>query len=217
MKYQIFLPILALLTFFVTSCEEERQFPGVSDSVPLLIAIQSDVCCREGESLTVYEPNNNDFQIFDEDNYSVEWKVGNVIVASGSRIECVCGNSYKVVVTDLATGETAQAKHTPIECADGLQKNIESVEITYLPAPPLNISEADLYACLNNIGDKDGGCSGPTCETLIAELRPYYQKTANETGEAQAFCVACCQDGVLVYALVIVTPNNIPESHLQKE
>lgn len=114
--------LIALLSFFTTSCEESIDMPTPEPSatlVPLSLAINTSTCTLQGESLTIVNPDNQDFEAYASDEFLVAWIVGDgKVVGNGHRMECACGNTYKTVVTELATGNSAEIEYTAIDCDD---------------------------------------------------------------------------------------------------
>ena len=80
------------------------------------LAIQSSICIREGESLTVYDPNNKDMNIFNGDFFIVQWKIGREVIESGNTLDCFCGDKVTVEVTDMTNGEIYRQEYEAIDC-----------------------------------------------------------------------------------------------------
>lgn len=122
MKTSNIIFLIALLSIFTYSCEETVELPTPEPSVtlaPLPLAISSSTCTLQGESLTVINPDTQDFEAYASDDFSVEWLTGDGKVAGTShRLECACGKTFKAVVTELATGVSAEIEHTAIDCDD---------------------------------------------------------------------------------------------------
>ncbi|MCF8244173.1 MAG: hypothetical protein K9J37_03665 [Saprospiraceae bacterium] len=122
MKNLIIFIQISLLSFSVISCEKKTvELPSNNEeagTMPLPIAIHSDVCYWEGESLTVFNPETGNFQTYNQDVYAVVWKIGAEQVGSGTRLECVCGATYTVVVEQVVTGASAQMDYTAVDCRD---------------------------------------------------------------------------------------------------
>jgi hypothetical protein len=112
---------VVLFCLFGVACEREIKLPAPGSEVTsetLQLAVSSSTCVLKGESLTVYDPDSQDFEAYNSDNYTVEWKIGDVRAGTGIRIECVCGNTYTVKVTDETTGNTGEMEYVAIDCDD---------------------------------------------------------------------------------------------------
>ncbi len=120
MKTTFFSLLVSFISLSIISCEKGDGLqsipPEQSISEPLPLAISSSVCILEGESLIVYNSETQDFEAYNSDTYVVEWNVGFEQVSTGYRIECVCGKTFSVVVTDIDAGISAQMEYTAFDC-----------------------------------------------------------------------------------------------------
>lgn len=83
------------------------------------IAVLSAPCFREGEALTVYNPYDPDLNYYASAAYRVQWwDLGRGVVQfEGISTPCVCGTTYRVVVTRLEDHASAGTTYTAIDCA----------------------------------------------------------------------------------------------------
>jgi hypothetical protein len=86
------------------------------------VAILAAPCYREGEALTVYNPNNPDLNFYDTEAYRVQWLERGVVQFEGATTPCVCGKTYRVVVTRLEDDISASVIYTTIDCAGPVDK-----------------------------------------------------------------------------------------------
>ena len=119
MKTPIQFILFFLLCLSVISCKKEDQLPlpeQLTPRQPLPMAIHSSTCILSGESLIVYDPNTSHFETYNADIFIVEWKIEDIQVGSGTHLECACGTTYTVMITDLTSGEIGKMDYTAIKC-----------------------------------------------------------------------------------------------------
>lgn len=113
----LFLGTLILSTvgcydLFMTPADDpapQKVLPG--------IAILAAPCYREGEALTVYNPRSKDLNFYDSEEYRVQWLVRGVVQFEGANTPCVCGTTYRVVVTRREDNFSASLIYKTKDCA----------------------------------------------------------------------------------------------------
>ncbi len=111
-----FLFLFASVVFF-TSCEKEEhvyQPPNANFDIDIMHMS----CIYEGESLRVYNPRDNDTYFFHPKYFEVKWYMNNKLLHDGVQLDCVCGNTYEVVVRHLRDGKTKKLGVTAIKCRE---------------------------------------------------------------------------------------------------
>lgn len=72
-------------------------------SLPVYMEVLQSVCTREGVTLDVKFPNT----CIDPSQYDIAWEVDGRSVGKGGQVNCVCGKSAVVTLTEKSTGRTA--------------------------------------------------------------------------------------------------------------
>ncbi len=74
------------------------------------------------------------------------------------------------------------------------------------------LNDSNLEATYRGRNDDPTDCPYEDCSTAIPAIQAEYQWLANQLGYEIFIEIACCVDGFIAYALVIVRPNIIYEA-----
>ena len=112
---------LAFGTLFFSNiaCFDAFMTPADDPSprlAPPRIAVLSSICYGEGEMLTVYNPFVNDLNYYDTKAYRVQWVNNGALQFEGATTPCVCGSTFKVVVTRLEDNVSSSLFYTTVNC-----------------------------------------------------------------------------------------------------
>ena len=116
-KSPLFL-LAGLFTLFLCTCEKPAEL--LLNELQVLdqstVDIYSSTCYREGEALTVINPESLEFDFYASDLYRIEWKTANGTIGKGYFMDCSCDQSYAIRVTNVLTKKFTEVKYKTIPC-----------------------------------------------------------------------------------------------------